>query len=97
MSDPLEELLPGVSQQSQICLSNMSQNESQSQRSNVHKDKKWKLQNAEMRIMDIYTKKKSGAAQDVLLLKLEFTLKNRAAGDRVKVVGKLFSILLEFQ
>ena len=52
-------------------------------------DKKWKLKNAEMRIIDVLTKQtSSNSTSSYLVIKMEFKLKNRAEENNTKVAGE---------
>ena len=52
------------------------------------KNKRWKLKNANMRIVDICTQTKPGG-REYLVIKMEFQFTNRAKEHTTKVVGRL--------
>ena len=49
--------------------------------------KRWKLKNADMRILDVFKKTKSGGSV-MLVVKMEFTLKNISLQNKTKVAGE---------
>ena len=52
-------------------------------------DKKWKLKNADMRILDVITKQTaSSSSSSYLVIKMEFILKNQAEENATKVAGE---------
>ena len=62
-----------------------AQNQGNSQNSSQNKyDRKWKLKNAEIKVLDIHTKTTSKNSPPVI--KLEVKL-NRDTGDIIKIVG----------
>ena len=61
--------------------STVSQTKSQSK-----SERKWQLKNAELRVVDIYSKKSSKLAP--LLIKIEIKLKNKSKDDCIKIVGE---------
>ena len=54
-------------------------------------EKKWKLKNAELNIIDVYPKKTSGSVAP-LVIRMEIKLKNRAKEDSTKIVGEFHFI-----
>jgi hypothetical protein len=58
-------------------------------------ERKWKLKNAELKILDVYPKKTSGSVAP-LVIRMEIKLKNRAKEDSTKIVGKYHFILCIF-
>ena len=52
-------------------------------------DKKWKLKNADMRVLDVITKQTaSSSSSSYLVIKMEFILKNQAEENATKVAGE---------
>ena len=54
-------------------------------------NKRWKLKNANMRIIDVCTQTKPGG-RDCLVIKMEFKFTNRAKEYMTKVVGRFNKI-----
>ena len=59
-----------------------------SQKDKSQGEKKWKLKNAELKVIDIYCKPVSSASMSSPVIKLEIKLTNRAAGDITRIVGE---------
>ena len=69
-----------------------TQNSQNSQGQTQNKsEKKWKLKNAELNIIDVYPKKTSGSVAP-LVIRMEIKLKNRAKEDSTKIVGEFHFI-----
>ena len=55
--------------------------------------KRWKLKNADMRILDVFKKTKAGGAV-MLVVKMEFTFKNSSMQNKTKVAGENYLLIV---